>query len=172
MRGTSFLMLWAAAAIVAVPSSAGAQCRLCSKPTTVADQGPDGSDVQLEVQATLDFDQLILTQAGQGEAVIRPDGSSANTGSVEGVAARARVATIIVHGEANRALRIDIPRRIDLFSLAGARLTFDQVETDAPELPKLDAGGNLTFHIGGRLRFVGSEDGRYRGDLPITVEYQ
>jgi hypothetical protein len=167
-----FLMLCMAAAAAAVPSAAGAQCRLCSKPTTAPDQSPDGSDVQLEVQATLDFDQLILTQAGQGEAVLRPDGSSSTTGAVEGVASRGRVATIVVHGEANRALRIDVPRRIDLFSLAGAWLTFDQVETDAPQLPKLDGAGNLTFHIGGRLRFMGSEDGRYRGDLPITVEYQ
>jgi hypothetical protein len=50
--------------------------------------------------------------------------------------------------------------------------TFDEVETDAPELPKLDAAGNLTFHVGGRLRFSGTEDGNFRGDLPITVEYQ
>ena len=69
-------------------------------------------------------------------------------------------------------LRIDVPRRIDLFSLEGSRLTFDEVETDAPELPKLDAAGNLTFHVGGRLRFSGTEDGNFRGDLPITVEYQ
>jgi hypothetical protein len=69
-------------------------------------------------------------------------------------------------------LRIDVARRIDLYSLAGARLTFDQVTTDAENLPKLDAAGNLTFHIGGRLRFMGDEDGDYRGDLPITVEYQ
>jgi hypothetical protein len=69
-------------------------------------------------------------------------------------------------------LRIDVPRRMDLFSLEGSRLTIDQVETDAPDVPKLDSAGNLTFHIGGRLRFLGDEDGSFRGDLPITVEYQ
>jgi type 1 fimbria pilin len=82
------------------------------------------------------------------------------------------VATVIVHGEAGRPLRIDVPPRMDLFSLEGSRLTFDQLETDAPDVPKLDVAGNLTFHIGGRLRFLGSEDGDFRGDLPITVEYQ
>jgi hypothetical protein len=170
MRTIGFLMVWIAAA--ALPSAAVAQCRLCSKPTTAPDQTPDSADVQLEIQTTLDFDQLILAQAGAGDAVLRPDGSTASTGSVQGVAARARVATVMVHGEANRALRIDVPRRIDLFTLGGGRLTFDQVETDAPDLPKLDSAGNLIFHIGGRLRFVGGEDGRYRGDLPVTVEYQ
>jgi hypothetical protein len=79
---------------------------------------------------------------------------------------------VIVHGAPGRTLRIDVPRRIDLFSLGGSRLTFDQVVTDAEELPRLDSAGNLTFHIGGRLRFMGDEDGDYRGDLPITVEYQ
>jgi hypothetical protein len=79
---------------------------------------------------------------------------------------------VIVHGQPGRILRIDVPRRIDLFSLEGSRLTFDEVVTDAAALPKLDSAGNLTFHIGGRLRFGGSEDGDYRGDLPVTVEYQ
>jgi len=103
--------------------------------------------------------------------VLRPDGSSSVAGSIDTVGGRASVATVTVHGEANRVLRIDVPRRIDLYSLSGARMTFDQVVTDAPDLPKLDAAGNLTFHIGGRLRFIGDEDGDYRGDLPITVDY-
>jgi hypothetical protein len=88
------------------------------------------------------------------------------------MAPRSRVATVIVRGEPGRALRIEMPKRIDLFSLEGSRLTFDQLVTDADDLPRLDSAGNLTFHIGGRLRFTGDEDGDYRGDLPITVEYQ
>ncbi len=152
-------------------SPVGAQCRLCGTPSTVAAQSPDSADVQLEIETSLNFDRLVLAQAGPGDATLRPDGSSSGTGSISGVGARATVATVNVHGEPNRAVRIDVPRRIDLFSLGGARLTFDQVVTDAADLPKLDSAGNLTFHIGGRLRFMGDEDGDYRGDLPITVEY-
>ena len=88
------------------------------------------------------------------------------------VGPRAMVATVIVRGQPNRAVRIDVPRRIDLFTLSGSRITFDQVVTDAAEAPRLDGAGNLKFHIGGRLRFMGDEDGDYRGDLPVTVEYQ
>jgi Domain of unknown function (DUF4402) len=165
------LMLGASAVMAIVPASAAAQCRLCSTPTTSPQQGPVvGDDVRLEIETDLDFDRLIVA-AGTGDATLRPDGSSLATGSIE-MGPRARVATVIVHGDANRILRIDVPRRIDLFSLGGGSLTFDQVETDAPEIPRLDAAGNLTFHIGGRLRFTGSEDGAFRGDLPITVEYQ
>src|SRR5207302_2344232 len=102
--------------------------------------------------------RLIVAGQGAGQAELRPDGSSLGTGSVTSITPRARVATVIVHGEPGRALRIDIPRRIDLFSLEGSRLTFDQVLTDAAEVPRLDAAGNLNFHIGGRLRFMGNED--------------
>jgi hypothetical protein len=30
----------------------------------------------------------------------------------------------------------------------------------------------LSFRFGGRVRITGNADGDYRGDLPITVEYQ
>lgn len=173
MRGAGYLVLMLAvtAADVAVPWPAVAQCRLCSTPSTSPQSGgAAANDVRLEIDTDLNFDRLIVI-GGNGEATLRPDGSGLATGSIA-MGPRSRVATVIVHGEPNRTLRIDVPRRMDLFSLGGGRLTFDQVETDAPEVPRLDAAGNLTFHIGGRLRFLGSEDGSFRGDLPITVEYQ
>lgn len=172
MRGARFLVLIlaAGAAAAAMPWPANAQCRLCDTPTTAPMQDPTTEDVRLEIDTNLDFDRLIVG-GHSGDATLRPDGVSFATGSVD-MGPRTRVATVIVHGQPGRALRIDVPRRIDLFSLQGSRLTFDQVITDAPDLPKLDLAGNLTFHIGGRLRFMGDEDGDYRGDLPITVEYQ
>lgn len=173
MRGVSSLaLLLAAIAAAAAPCTAEAQCRLCSTPTTTPAERSAAEDVKLDIETTLDFDRLIITGGGAGDAVLRPDGSTLGTGSVNSMAPRARVATVVVHGEPGRTLRIDIPRRIDLYSLTGARLTFDEVITDSGDLPRLDSGGNMTFHIGGRLRFMGDEDGDYRGDLPITVDYQ
>lgn len=173
MRGAVVpVFILAAIAAAAASSPANGQCRLCGTPSTVPVETGPSEDVKLDIETTLDFDRLIIGGQGSGEAVLRPDGSTLGTGSVTGMAPRARVATVVVHGEPGRALRIDIPRRIDLFSLDGSRLTFDQVLTDADNLPRLDSAGNLTFHIGGRLRFMGDEDGDYRGDMPITVEYQ
>jgi hypothetical protein len=159
------------AAVVATSSPAAAQCRLCDQPTTDrATEAPDG-DVQLQVETALSFDRLIISGAGMGAATIRPDGANSVEGSVVEISPRAMVGTVLVHGQANRAVRVDIPRRIELYSLSGGRITLDDVVTDAKGAPRLDAAGNLSIRFGGRLIVNGDTDGQYRGDLPITVEY-
>jgi hypothetical protein len=114
---------------------------------------------------------LILLGAGEGTAVLRPDGSSSSTGTILDVSPRAIAGTVTVHGEPGRSIRVDLPQRIVLHSLSGGEVTFDNVVSDLPSLPKLDSAGNLTFRFGGRLRISGDADGDYRGDLPITAEY-
>ena len=164
------LAVGAAAAVTSWP--ADAQCRLCDKPTTAREEAANGGDIQLEIETSLNFDRLILFGEGQGAAVIRPDGSSSVEGTVANVSPRAMVGTVVVHGLANRAVRVELPRRVDLYSLGGGKISFEDVTSDLPSLPRLDAAGNLTFRFGGRVRISGDADGEYRGDLPITVEYQ
>jgi hypothetical protein len=79
---------------------------------------------------------------------------------------------VAVHGEPGRALMVEIPRRIELYSISGGRITVEDLASDLKSLPRLDAAGNLTFRIGGRVRVDGNADGDYRGDLPISVDYQ
>jgi hypothetical protein len=157
-------------AMVSVPATA--QCRLCTQPTTALPDETPAGDVDLQVETALSFDRLIITGVGSGAATIRPDGSNGVEGSVLEMSPRAMVGTVLVHGQPNRALRIDLPRRIDLYSLSGGRISLVDVATDAGATPRLDAAGNLTFRFGGRLTVSGDTDGQYRGDLPITVEYQ
>ena len=166
------LVLAAGAAAATPPWAAGAQCRLCDKPTASRDNPVDGGDVRLEIETSLNFDRLILFGAGEGAAVIRPDGSSTAEGAVAGIGPRAVVGTASVHGQPNRALRVELPRRIELYSLTGGKISVDDVTSDLASLPRLDSAGNLTFRFGGRVRISGDADGEYRGDLPITVEYQ
>jgi hypothetical protein len=174
MGGNRFLALGlaAVAALAAEARPADAQCRLCGTPTTTRDEGAAGGDIKLEIESSVNFDRLVLFGQGQGAAVIRPDGSSAATGSVADMGPRAMVGTAIVHGEAGRAVRIELPRQIQLYSLGSGRITFDQVVSDLPELPRLDSTGTLTFRFGGRIVVSGDAEGEYRGDLPITAEYQ
>lgn len=172
MRCTLRLLSSVAAALLAgAPVPASAQCRLCSTPTTQMDTDENGGDVQLDVQATLDFDRLVLLGGGGGEATLLPGGERSASGSVATVSARAMVGSVTVHGEPNRTLRVEMPGSIQLYSLSGGRISVDQLGTDLPEMPRLDSAGNLTFRFGGRLQISGDADGDYRGDVPITVEY-
>jgi hypothetical protein len=172
MRGPRHLLLLGAAlAAVAISSPAVAQCRLCEQPTTQAPvAGPDG-DVELQIETKLDFDRLILSGTGVGAATIRPDGSQLAEGAVINLGPRAMVGTVLVHGRAGRSVRVELPHRIELYSVGGGRMTLDDVTTDLPALPRLDAAGNLSFRFGGKLVVSGDADGQYRGDLPITVDY-
>lgn len=168
------LALWIVglAAAGAASSPVPAQCRLCDAGTASALPQPPGGDVDLQIETNLNFDRLILLGAGMGAATLRPDGSTGAEGAVMEVGPRAMVGTVLVHGEPNRAVRVDMPRRVELFSIGGGRMTLDDLSTDLSRAPRLDGAGNLSFRFGGRLIIAGDSDGPYRGDLPITVEYQ
>ena len=165
------LALAACAVTVAGHAPADAQCRLCETPTTARDDASPATEVSLEIETSLDFDRLILSGEGDGAAVIRPDGSLAAEGALSEVSPRAMVGSAIIRGEPNRLVRVELPRRIELYSLSGGQISFDDVASDLPALPRLDSAGNLSFRFGGRVRVTGDADGEYRGELPITVEY-
>ena len=154
-----------------LPAPARAQCRLCDQPATQMPTDSADGDVQLSIETGLDFDRLIFSGPGMGAATLRPDGANAAEGVVTALGPRARVGTVLVHGAPGRALRVELPHRIELYSLSGGRITLDQVVTDLPPMPRLDSAGNLSFRFGGRLVVTGDADGQFRGDLPITVEY-
>ena len=160
-----------AAALLTVVPDARAQCRLCATPSTGPKDEINGEQVELEVQATLDFDRIVVLGPGEGTATLRPDGTRQVTGSIEAISGRAMVGEARVRGEPGRLVRIDMPSRIELHSVGGASISIDEIVTDLPQMPKLDPSGGLTFKFGGRLRLSGSTDGDFRGELPITVEY-
>jgi hypothetical protein len=166
------LLLAAFAAAAAGVSPARGQCRLCATPTTALSQSPGSDGISLEIETNLNFDRLILAGTGQGAAVIRPNGTSSAEGALTAVSPRAMVGTAVIHGAADRAVRVELPRRIELSSVSGGSIIVDEVVSDLPSLPRLDSAGNLTFRFGGRVQISGDADGEYRGSMPITVEYQ
>ena len=159
-----------AASLAAVPD-ARAQCRLCEKPTTAPSDEAKEKVIELQVEAGLDFDRLVVMDAGEGSATLLPDGTRQVSGSVEAISGRAMVGEARVRGEPGRSVRIELPSRVDMYSVGGGRITIDRISTDLPPLPRLDSGGKLSFRFGGRIRVSGNSDGDFRGDLPITVEY-
>jgi len=170
-RTALFLFVSFAAAMLTAAPDARAQCRLCETPTTGPKDETKDQAVQLEVQATLDFDRIVVLGPGEGTATLRPDGTRQVTGSIEAISGRAMVGEARVQGEPGRLVRIDMPSRIEMHSVNGASISIDEIVTDLPAMPKLDSSGALVFKFGGRLRLSGSSDGDFRGELPITVEY-
>jgi hypothetical protein len=161
-----------AAWTMTVPASpAAGQCRLCDTPAGGADQRSDEGPVTLEIATSLDFDRLILLGSGEGSATLLPDGTRSVSGAIGDIGGRAMVGSVIIHGEAGRAVRIELPHRIELFSLSGGRILIEDIISDAQGSARLNGSGTLEFRFGGRLRVSGDADGEYRGDVPITVEY-
>jgi hypothetical protein len=171
MGRSAILAIVTALGLATGVSSAAGQCRLCSTPTTEPDQPTAKDQVALEVETSLNFGELVVDGSGIGSATIRPDGSTQSLGAVADISPRAMVGSVVVHGQPGRMIRIDLPSRIILHSLSGGEISFDDVVSDLPSIPRLDSAGALTFRFGGRLRVTGDAEGQYRGDLPITAEY-
>jgi hypothetical protein len=150
---------------------AAAQCRLCDTPTTTREERSGHGPISLEIETSLDFDRLILLGNGVGSATLLPDGSRSVSGVISDISGRAMVGSAVIRGEAGRPVRVELPRRIELYSVSGARITIEEIVSDLPSVARLDSAGSLSFRFGGRLTISGDAEGDYRGDVPITVEY-
>lgn len=171
MTGRLALLMLGIAAAAAAATSSHAQCRLCETPTTSREEISGDGAIAIQVETGLDFDRLILLGGGDGSATLRPDGSRQVSGAIGAIGAGAMVGVARVRGEPGRAVRIDLPRRIELHSLNGGRIAIEEIVSDLPGAPRLDSAGVLNFRFGGRLEVSGDAEGDYRGDVPITVEY-
>lgn len=175
MSGFRFALLSPIALLAgafALPGAAAAQCRLCDTPTTVPDRSSTATPIRLEVQARLDFDQVVLLDStAAGTARIEPDGSSSTSGSIGALGGRAMVGSVLVRGEPGRLVRIGFPDQILLHGLTGGSIRVRALTSDLPTAARLDSQGLLRFRFGGELDVSGNVEGDYRGDIPITVDY-
>ena len=163
------LALSLGSAAPAFSQDVGAPCRLCdsSAPTEERPAAP----ISLDVEASLDFDRLILAGKGEGSAQLSPDGGRSVSGSITAIGARAMVGEATVKGEPGRIVRISLPDSIELYGLVGGTIRLESIRSDLPSMPRLDDEGRLSFRFGGILRVSGDLDGEFRGEVPIDVEY-
>lgn len=160
------------AGALAVPGPAAAQCRLCATPETQRVENEGKGPMQLEVEARLDFDQLMLLDtAGRGVARLNPDGSRTTSGAIGAMTARTMVGSVVIRGEPGRPIRIDLPTSVILYGRVAGTITLTKLVSDLPAAPRLDSQGQLTFRFGGELEVQGTSEGDYTGDVPITVDY-
>lgn len=149
---------------------AGAPCRLCDAKAPPADDKPS-KPISLDVQASLDFDRLILAGSGDGGAEVGPDGSRIASGSVASIGARAMAGEVVIRGEPDRYVRVTLPQAIELHGLSGGTIRLESIRSDLPAMPRLGSDGALRFRFGGLVRLFGDVDGEFRGDVPIDVDY-
>lgn len=157
-------------AVPAASEELAAPCQLCAPEPESAEERP-AAPVSLDVQASLDFDRLILSGAGDGSAELAPDGGRIASGSVTAISARAMVGEVVIRGEPGRQVRVDLPRSIELYGLGGGTLSVESIRSDLPSVPRLDSNGRLSFRFGGIVRVTGNADGEFRGDVRLNVEY-
>ena len=154
----------------ALPQDVQAPCRLCDPGAYSIDDKP-AAPISLAVEASLDFDRLILTSAGSGSAELGPDGTRIATGAVTAISARAMLGEVVIRGEPGRMVRVDLPRNIELWGFNGGTIHIDSIRSDLPAMPRLDSNGKLSFRLGGVIRVSGESDGQFRGDVRIDVDY-
>lgn len=160
------------AGALAMPAAAPAQCRLCDAPTTEPGSQVESQPVRIEVQARLDFDQLVLMDgAAPGVARLLPDGTSSTSGAIGALSGRAMVGSVVIRGEPGQLVRVGLPASIQLYGRTGGAIRVESLTTDLPSQPRLDSQGTLQFRFGGELHVRGNVEGDYRGDVPITVDY-
>ena len=128
--------------------------------------------MQIEIEARLDFDQLLLLDSqGRGTARLGPDGSRSTSGAIGTMTARSMVGVIAIRGQPGRPIMVDLPITVTLHGRAGGTIVLSKLTSDLPSNPRLDSQGQLTFRFGGELDIQGNSEGDYSGDVPITVVY-
>lgn len=159
------------ATLLSSDAHASAQCRLCPEGGALTEEKAASVPVRLEIEASLDFDKLVLTDSAGGAARLGPDGSRRTSGAVAALSARAMVGELLIQGEPGRQIRVSLPERVELLGPAGGTLMIRGLTSNLPHSPRLDGEGRLRMRFGGELFVSGDAEGDYRGDIPITVDY-
>lgn len=166
-------------ASLAIPAAElQAQCRLCA-----ASAPPDGSSgtaagkpeipLQIEITANLDFSRMALLSSSGGVVSIDPmSGDRQIRGSIANLGGMALHGEGRLTGEPGRSVRIFLPERIQLSAPNGSTAELERLQTNLPTLARLDSSGRLTFSFGGQLRVRGDANGRFRGRISITADYE
>ncbi len=148
-----------------------APCRLCSADSGSAILVRPATPLRLEVQSRLEFDKIVFGGLGEAQVALSPSGGATISGATTATGARAMPGSLLIRGEPGRAVRIDLPRQVELFGEGSGSIRIERLVTDLPDFPLIGDDGTLSFRFGGDLRVSGDSDGAYRGSVEILVEY-
>ena len=147
-------------------------CRLCSAPR--ADKAPETiTPIKIEITTNLNFSRAALSGGGQGRIAVNEHNGQKNViGQLVDLGGYAVAGSVRITGEPGRTVYVEMPNTITMRSNKGGRVDIQSIRTDLPPLPRLDFTGELRFSFGGDLVINGDVSGRFRGRIPITVNYE
>lgn len=158
-----------AALLLSAPAAAQEGCRLCYSDAATK---PGERPLAIEIWTDLNFAKLALTGRSGGSAEVGAAGGGKQTsgelvdlGGVP-ITGRGRITGVPL-----REVRIDLPGQVDMTTPEGGRARLTGFTTDLPPRPTLNANGELEFSFGARLVIEGARGGKYRGRIPISVDY-
>lgn len=165
--------MFAAAAIAAITPSHAAEgeslCKLCAN---TREETRERAPIRIDIESGINFSRMALLNRGDGEARIDPfSGVKLTRNNLVDLGGMAFSGRARVTGEPLQPVRVDLPAGVTLHSAGGTTAELTDFTTDLPDLPVLDASGNLEFTFGGVLRTTGGGTGNFRGRIPIRVDY-
>lgn len=162
-------------AIYIAPYPADAQsCRLCTDQEQLElEQAQKKQPLKIEITTNLNFSRAAQSGRGSGRiAVNESNGQKRVEGQLVDLGGYAIAGSVLITGEPGQNITVDMPRKINMRSDKGGQISIYDLRTNLSPSPRLDAVGELRFSFGGDLVVDGDASGRFRGRIPITVNYQ
>lgn len=154
------------------PDDAGAQpCLACADGAGEA-AAPRERPVRVTIIANLDFSRLTVRDSGGGLVIDPVTGAVSPRGSAASIGGMAFSGRVLVEGEPNRAVRVQMPDEILLTSSTGGQARVRRIITSLSPAPRLGIDGRLEFAFGGELTADGGASGEFRGRIAVTVGYE
>jgi hypothetical protein len=139
----ALLAAWGLAA-PALPQDVTAPCSTPAPPLSIKSRQRRSSSMSRSISTSTGW----CWPAAGWQRELGPDGVRNVSGSITAIGARAMVGEVVIRG-ANRYVRIELPRRIELQGFSGGVIRLESLRSDLPQMPQLDGNGRLKFRVGG-----------------------
>jgi hypothetical protein len=157
-----------AALLLSAPAMAQDGCRLCYSDAAAK---PGERPLAIEIWTDLNFAKLALTGRSGGSSEVAAGGGKSTSGELMDLGGMPITGRGRITGVPLREVRVDLPGQVEMTTPEGGRAMLTGFTTDLPQRPTLNANGELEFSFGARLVIEGGRGGKFRGRIPISVDY-
>lgn len=157
------------------PVPAAAQCQLCAPDAQAAAAAKKNPrPITIEIETSIDFAKMGLMSTTQGGTAVldAATGQRTITGALLDLGGLPVTGTVTIRGEPKEHVIVDFPGTVLIYNSSGASYPLSGFTTTLKNNPKIADDGTLRFTFGATLQVSGGAAGKFRGSVPITVEYR